>query len=342
MTTSTFSARSSARALWTSAGSASACTTSAGSGSAWPGSRPDGPSRPGVLQQDRQHQARKAGAGAEVDPGRGAVRRERQAAGRCRGRARARSPRGWRPDQVHPLVPVGEQRRERPPDRPPALGARRRSRARSAGRRRVSRLWGELLAFKQPRAAWHGRAEAVSAPGVTPSMRAAWPSVAGRAARQLLARLVGETADAGVVELGRQDQLLVAAERLDVGVLAIEIAGVEPRRSRSARAISRGQPSICGQTPRQVVEADVAIGQQLDQVAALAVGVDRASPRAPPRPESASAPAPAREPGQRSAFRREAPRRARSPTQPSVDPAPGQPLVGVVGAQASGGTPRGW
>ena len=43
---------------------------------------------------------------------------------------------------------------------------------------------------------------------------------------QLGARFVGEAADGGVVEVGREAQVLVAAEGLDVGGLAVEVAGI--------------------------------------------------------------------------------------------------------------------
>ena len=62
------------------------------------------------------------------------------------------------------------------------------------------------------------------APGVTPSIRAACPRVAGRTAWSFSANLGGETAEREVVEVAGQKQALVAAERGDVGILAVEIA----------------------------------------------------------------------------------------------------------------------
>src|ERR1700761_9454569 len=50
----------------------------------------------------------------------------------------------------------------------------------------------------------------------------------GRGARglQLLPHLVGQGCDPVVVEAGREGQILVAAEGADIGVLALEVAGI--------------------------------------------------------------------------------------------------------------------
>ena len=71
----------------------------------------------------------------------------------------------------------------------------------------------------------------------------------------------------------RQQQLLVAPERLDVGVLAIEIARVGrvdlDLLAHLGRPVAQGRPEAL-----QVVQPDVAVGEQLDHVAALTVEID--------------------------------------------------------------------
>ena len=75
----------------------------------------------------------------------------------------------------------------------------------------------------------------VSAAGVTPSMRAAWPSVAGRIAASFWRRLGGEPMDRAIVQVVRQTHAFVPAEGQNVGVLAVEIAGILGVDLRAAR-----------------------------------------------------------------------------------------------------------
>ncbi len=67
---------------------------------------------------------------------------------------------------------------------------------------------------------------------------------------ELLAHLVGKAADRGVVEVGRQAQVFVAAEGGDIGGLAVEIAGIgrvdldllAQRRPATRRSAARSPP----------------------------------------------------------------------------------------------------
>ena len=43
-----------------------------------------------------------------------------------------------------------------------------------------------------------------------------------------MARLAGKPADPGIIQVVRQGQPFVAAKRLDIGVLPVQIAGIEP------------------------------------------------------------------------------------------------------------------
>ena len=103
---------------------------------------------------------------------------------RCRRHAGPRHLRERRrPDEIHPVVPlrrggrygirpseVRHERASRPPRSAAGPTSGRVADSVTAGLRRLGRRGGR------------GRASAVSAPGVTPSMRAAWPRVCGRTA----------------------------------------------------------------------------------------------------------------------------------------------------------------
>ena len=256
MTTSAFSARSSARALWTSAGrSQRARPPRRGSGSAWPCSRPDAPCAPGrPFSRMASTRPGKPAPGAEVDPG-AAPPAPAAAAGRCRRRGAARTRRALAaPTRFMPLVPVGQHARESCSRSAICAGAR-------AGRapaklRRVERRRGGAQAARARRT-WASRA--VSAPGVTPSMRDGLAERARAHGGELLARLVREAADRRRSR-GRRaaSSALVAAEGLDVGVLAVEVAGVggvdldllaRPRpasRRSPARAAARSSKPMLG------------------------------------------------------------------------------------------------
>ena len=95
-------------------------------------------------------------------------------------------------------------------------------------------------------------ASSVSAAGVMPSSRPAWPMVRGRAAVSFCARLVGEAGHRRIVEVVRQREGFVAAIGGDVGRLAREIdvvfrVGLEllgDRRRRGRRAAARSGASV--------------------------------------------------------------------------------------------------
>ena len=87
-------------------------------------------------------------------------------------------------------------------------------------------------------------------------MRAAWPRVSGRTAASFSRTSLERPPTARVVEVGGQAQVLVAAEGVDVGVLAIEIAGVGGVDLDLLAHVGAARPPICGQIARQVVEAD--------------------------------------------------------------------------------------
>ena len=61
------------------------------------------------------------------------------------------------------------------------------------------------------------------AAGVTPSIRAAWPSVTWTDPAELERCLGGKTLDGGIVEARGQGEAFVAPERQNVCVLAIQI-----------------------------------------------------------------------------------------------------------------------
>ena len=91
------------------------------------------------------------------------------------------------------------------------------------------------------------RPASVSAAGVMPSMRPAWPMVRGRMRLQLLPDFVGQARQRRVVELVGQLEAFVAPIGCDVGGLAVQIDGVfgvdlELLRRSSARA-----RASCGQ-----------------------------------------------------------------------------------------------
>ena len=68
----------------------------------------------------------------------------------------------------------------------------------------------------------------MSAAGVMPGMRAACPKVAGESRSSLLACFGRKSTHAAIIEIGRQMQLLVPAKGQDIGLLALEIAGIAP------------------------------------------------------------------------------------------------------------------
>ena len=65
-----------------------------------------------------------------------------------------------------------------------------------------------------------------TAAGVTPSTRAAWPTVAGRICSSFWRTSFESPVDARVVEVGGQARFLVAAMARDFFFLALDVAGI--------------------------------------------------------------------------------------------------------------------
>ena len=151
----------------------------------WPSLSTRCTSRPAAASRIASTRPGKPAPAAEVDPER-ASGGKRQRAARCR-RWRARTRPGCGADQVH----------ARPASRPAArVAARagpmfhvkhRKARRASGPASRVGGIMAGQAVAAPARLTW-ARA-GVSAAGVTPSMRAAWPSVAGRTRGELLAHL---------------------------------------------------------------------------------------------------------------------------------------------------------
>src|SRR5690606_6965140 len=92
--------------------------------------------------------------------------------------------------------------------------------------------------------------------------------------RQLLPNLAGEPADGGVVQVGRQREVLVPPERGGVGSLAVEVAGIARVGLDLLADLLRPVADLRPALPR-TVEVDAGISQQLQQVTPLSVGLDR-------------------------------------------------------------------
>ena len=156
-----------------------------------------------------------------------------------------------------------KQVRARSP-RPSAVGPAGHSPARALSSRRC-RTW---------------RSSATSAAGVTPAIRAAAPSVAGRDALQLLAHLVRKAADRGVIEIARQASASSRRKARDVGVLALEIAGISAVDLELLGDLRR-QAAELRPDAAQTREVDLGIGQQIGgRARARPSGVDRDAVRA--------------------------------------------------------------
>ena len=114
----------------------------------------------------------------------------------------------------------------------------------------------------------------VSAAGVMPSIRPAWPMVRGRCACSLWRTSFDSPGSARIVDIVGEDEAFVAAIRFHVGRLAAEIDlvfGVDFELLGDLRVeLGEARPD-----PRQVADADIRIGQKLEGRAALAVLAQR-------------------------------------------------------------------
>ena len=175
-----------------------------------------------------------------------------------------------RPDQVHPF----RQHRARDECRIRSSVSRETPVAAAtwSGPNRPRRAPGTSRRFAARRT-WASRA--VSAPGVTPSIRAAWPSVAGRTADSFSRASLDRPPIGAVVQVGRQAQVLVPPEGHDVGLLPVEIAGIGRLDLHLLGDCRRPGPASSGQIAAQPSRSRRRIGQQLQRRPAPAVGLDR-------------------------------------------------------------------
>ena len=103
----------------------------------------------------------------------------------------------------------------------------------------------------------------MSAAGVTPSMRPAWPRLAGRTAASFCRTSVESPAIAAIVEVGRQLERLVAPHRLDVRLLPLQVDGIlrVDRDLLGDRCRNRAELRPDRREPREV---DAGKGEQLE------------------------------------------------------------------------------
>ena len=220
---------------------------------------------------DRHDQARKAGAAAEIDPfaERRRVLQELQAVGDVP-RPDIVQRRAARRDCASAAIRAAARRSAR--DRPRISGVTKpnRSSARGLDRR----------PHAAPRPAASGLRltwlrSRVSAAGVTPSMRPAWPRFRRPHGGELLPDLGREPGDRPIVEVRRQLERLVAPHRLDVRLLALQIDGILRVDRRPARRSAAGSRRAPARSPQAARSSTSGIGEQLEGAAANAVLVHR-------------------------------------------------------------------
>ena len=172
------------------------------------------PGRSGERAGD--HQARKARAGAEIDPDRCASGASAAEAGAQSATCRVQSC-GSVDGATRFIVCCHLQQQRRRSDRA-APHVSRETGVSPAVRRARARSAAIIGLLRRPsaavRRAGHAPTSSVSAAGVMPSMRPAWPMRARAGSRSsFCAHLVREPGDAGVVEVVRQREALVAPDR---------------------------------------------------------------------------------------------------------------------------------